>query len=213
MTRQYSRTYRAQAICGWPKRAVATRGRMAMAGSTASAHRVDAQQAGGGSYRSALAMLASLFFMWGFITVINNTLLPHLRSVFALNYTQTTLIESVWFIAYFRRVDPVGEADRTDRLPAFASRRAGHHGGGCAGHDGGGEPAVLRGDAGHAVRHRQRDHAAAGRGQPVCRGDRAARDVVVAAQSRPGDELRGDDARAAVRCLSHPRPVEGRHRA
>tara|TARA_A100001391_G_scaffold130111_8_gene89514 strand:- start:17961 stop:19190 length:1230 start_codon:yes stop_codon:yes gene_type:complete len=46
-------------------------------------------------------LLASLFFMWGFITVINNTLLPHLRSVFDLNYTQTTLIESVWFISYF----------------------------------------------------------------------------------------------------------------
>lgn len=52
-------------------------------------------------YRPALTLLASLFFMWGFITVINNTLLPHLRSVFDLNYTQTTLIESVWFIAYF----------------------------------------------------------------------------------------------------------------
>ncbi len=54
-----------------------------------------------GSYTKALTLLASLFFMWGFITVINNTLLPHLRSVFDLNYTQTTLIESVWFIAYF----------------------------------------------------------------------------------------------------------------
>lgn len=52
------------------------------------------------AYGKALALLASLFFMWGFITVINNTLLPHLRSVFNLNYTQTTLIESVWFIAY-----------------------------------------------------------------------------------------------------------------
>jgi FHS family L-fucose permease-like MFS transporter len=52
-------------------------------------------------YGPALTLLASLFFMWGFITVINNTLLPHLRSVFDLNYTQTTLIESVWFIAYF----------------------------------------------------------------------------------------------------------------
>ena len=51
-------------------------------------------------YGPALALLASLFFMWGFITVINNTLLPHLRSVFELDYTQTTLIESVWFIAY-----------------------------------------------------------------------------------------------------------------
>jgi FHS family L-fucose permease-like MFS transporter len=54
-----------------------------------------------GSYRSALTLLASLFFMWGFITVINNTLLPHLKSVFDLDYTRTTLIESVWFIAYF----------------------------------------------------------------------------------------------------------------
>jgi MFS transporter, FHS family, L-fucose permease len=61
-----------------------------------------APQAGSGpSYRAALSLLASLFFMWGFITVINNTLLPHLRSVFNLTYTQATLIESVWFIAYF----------------------------------------------------------------------------------------------------------------
>ena len=52
------------------------------------------------SYGKALALLATLFFMWGFITVINNTLLPHLRSVFELNYFQTTIIESVWFIAY-----------------------------------------------------------------------------------------------------------------
>ena len=59
------------------------------------------QTAGEGfNYKPALALLASLFFMWGFITVINNTLLPHLRSVFDLSYTQTTLIESVWFIAY-----------------------------------------------------------------------------------------------------------------
>jgi FHS family L-fucose permease-like MFS transporter len=53
------------------------------------------------SYGPALRLLASLFFIWGFITVINNTLLPHLKSVFDLNYVETTLIESVWFIAYF----------------------------------------------------------------------------------------------------------------
>ncbi|MCJ2182780.1 sugar MFS transporter [Novosphingobium sp. 1949] len=58
-------------------------------------------QAPGVRYGPALTLLASLFFMWGFITVINNTLLPHLKSVFDLSYTQTTLIESVWFIAYF----------------------------------------------------------------------------------------------------------------
>jgi FHS family L-fucose permease-like MFS transporter len=53
------------------------------------------------SYRPALSLLSTLFFMWGFITVINNTLLPHLRNVFELNYLQTTAIESVWFFAYF----------------------------------------------------------------------------------------------------------------
>lgn len=64
-------------------------------------HGVESSDHGAVKYGPALALLASLFFMWGFITVINNTLLPHLRSVFELNYTQTTLIESVWFIAYF----------------------------------------------------------------------------------------------------------------
>ena len=58
-------------------------------------------QSGEVRYGPALTLLASLFFMWGFITVINGTLLPHLRSVFELSYFQAALIESVWFIAYF----------------------------------------------------------------------------------------------------------------
>lgn len=51
-------------------------------------------------YGPALSLLTTLFFMWGFISVINGTLLPHLRSVFKLSYFQTGLIESVWFIGY-----------------------------------------------------------------------------------------------------------------
>jgi MFS transporter, FHS family, L-fucose permease len=61
----------------------------------------EAGNAGRSGYGAALSLLASLFFMWGFLSTLNNTLLPHLRSVFDLSYTQTTLIESVWFIAYF----------------------------------------------------------------------------------------------------------------
>ncbi|MCW1428967.1 sugar MFS transporter [Novosphingobium sp. JCM 18896] len=72
------------------------------------------RQDGAVRYGPALTLLASLFFMWGFITVINNTLLPHLRSVFELNYTQTTLIESVWFIAYF--VASIPSAKLIERL-------------------------------------------------------------------------------------------------
>jgi MFS transporter, FHS family, L-fucose permease len=72
-----------------------------MAGPLSSAAPATAELHPATRYGPALTLLASLFFMWGFITVINNTLLPHLRSVFELSYTQTTLIESVWFIAYF----------------------------------------------------------------------------------------------------------------
>jgi MFS transporter, FHS family, L-fucose permease len=61
----------------------------------ATAHRPSAT-----GYGPALALLTTLFFMWGFISVINGTLLPHLRSVFELSYFQTGLIESVWFIGY-----------------------------------------------------------------------------------------------------------------
>ena len=68
---------------------------------TSYSKRVDAPSSVTARYGPALTLLASLFFMWGFITVINNTLLPHLKSVFVLNYTRTTMIESVWFIAYF----------------------------------------------------------------------------------------------------------------
>jgi len=74
---------------------------MAMAPTPVRTEALDGTGGGGAGYAKALTLLATLFFMWGFITVINNTLLPHLRSVFDLNYTQTTLIESVWFIAYF----------------------------------------------------------------------------------------------------------------
>ena len=72
-----------------------------MAGPIGTTSVAEGTVAPGFDYRPALTLLATLFFMWGFITVINNTLLPHLKSVFDLNYTQTTLIESVWFIAYF----------------------------------------------------------------------------------------------------------------
>ncbi len=71
-----------------------------MPGSVGRPSDVTSHKIGTSNYAKPLALLASLFFMWGFITVINNTLLPHLRSVFELNYTKTTLIESVWFIAY-----------------------------------------------------------------------------------------------------------------
>jgi MFS transporter, FHS family, L-fucose permease len=49
----------------------------------------------------ALAVIASVFFMWGFVTVLNDILVPHLKAVFELNYTQIMLIQFTFFSAYF----------------------------------------------------------------------------------------------------------------
>jgi MFS transporter, FHS family, L-fucose permease len=53
------------------------------------------------SYTFALSILTSLFFMWGFITCLNDILIPHLKAVFTLNYTQAMLIQFCFFTAYF----------------------------------------------------------------------------------------------------------------
>ena len=49
----------------------------------------------------ALAVLATVFFMWGFVTVLNDILVPHLKGIFDLNYTQIMLIQFTFFSAYF----------------------------------------------------------------------------------------------------------------
>ena len=46
----------------------------------------------GASYGSALAMVTTLFFMWGFLTSLNDILIPHLKSIFQLNYAQVMLV-------------------------------------------------------------------------------------------------------------------------
>src|SRR5215510_16551697 len=63
--------------------------------------RVTAGEAGGQSYRAALAMVTTLFFFWGFVTVLNDILVPHLKSIFDLNYTKVMLIQFAFFSAYF----------------------------------------------------------------------------------------------------------------
>ncbi len=54
-----------------------------------------------GSYISSLTVLSTLFFIWGFITALNDILIPHLKAVFTLNYTQAMLVQFCFFIAYF----------------------------------------------------------------------------------------------------------------
>lgn len=57
--------------------------------------------ANGARHRAALMILATIFFMWGFVTVLNDVLVPHLKAVFELSYTQSLLVQFVFFSTYF----------------------------------------------------------------------------------------------------------------
>jgi len=51
--------------------------------------------------KAAMAMVTALFFFWGFVTVLNDILVPHLKSIFDLNYAKVMLIQFAFFSAYF----------------------------------------------------------------------------------------------------------------
>ena len=48
----------------------------------------------------ALSVVGALFFMLGFITCLNEILIPHLKAIFNLNYTQAMLVQFCFFTAY-----------------------------------------------------------------------------------------------------------------
>src|SRR5262249_43293995 len=57
----------------------------------------------------AMAVVTTLFFMWGFLTCLNDILVPHLKSIFDLNYAKVMLIQFSFFSAYFFFSIPSGK--------------------------------------------------------------------------------------------------------
>jgi len=53
------------------------------------------------NYWRPLAVVTTLFFMWGFLTCLNDILVPHLKSIFDLSYAQVMLVQFAFFSAYF----------------------------------------------------------------------------------------------------------------
>jgi len=72
---------------------------MAISG-TSSSQPIRAASGEGTSYGSALAMVTTLFFMWGFLTSLNDILIPHLKSIFELNYAEVMLVQFAFFTTY-----------------------------------------------------------------------------------------------------------------
>jgi FHS family L-fucose permease-like MFS transporter len=52
-------------------------------------------------YSRPLIIVTTLFFMWGFLTSLNDILVPHLKSIFELSYARVMLIQFAFFSAYF----------------------------------------------------------------------------------------------------------------
>src|SRR5271167_4543249 len=61
------------------------------------------------NYRGPLAMVTTLFFMWGFLTCLNDFLVPHLKLIFDLSYVKIMLIQFDFFSAYFVFSLPMGK--------------------------------------------------------------------------------------------------------
>ncbi|HVO78773.1 MAG TPA: sugar MFS transporter [Candidatus Bathyarchaeia archaeon] len=57
-------------------------------------------QDNGQSYRGPLMMVTTLFFMWGFLTCLNDILIPHLKAIFDLSYAAVMLVQFSFFGAY-----------------------------------------------------------------------------------------------------------------
>lgn len=56
-----------------------------------------------------MAMVTTLFFMWGFLTCLNDVLIPHLKATFDLTYAEAMLIQFSFFFAYFVFALPSGK--------------------------------------------------------------------------------------------------------
>src|SRR5271154_2284016 len=61
------------------------------------------------NYSRPLSIVTTLFFMWGFITVLNDILIPHLKSIFELSYMRVMLVQFAFFSAYFFFSWPAGK--------------------------------------------------------------------------------------------------------
>ena len=79
-----------------------------MASSAPLTSHTQSQNTGGNNYGFALTSLTTLFFMWGFITCLNDILIPHLKAVFDLTYVQAMLVQFCFFGAYFLVSIPSG---------------------------------------------------------------------------------------------------------
>ena len=80
-----------------------------MALGSASGQTVSVSESGSAHHGRALAIVTTLFFMWGFLTSLNDTLIPHLMQIFDLTYAKGMLVQLAFFGSYFIFALPSGK--------------------------------------------------------------------------------------------------------
>src|SRR5678815_145367 len=63
--------------------------------------KITATQTTSATYARPLAIVTTLFFMWGLLPSLNDILVPHLKSIFDLGYAGAMLVQFAFFSAYF----------------------------------------------------------------------------------------------------------------
>ena len=72
-----------------------------MASIPASSRTSEASPSNGQTYRGPFSIMTVLFFMWGFMTVFNDILIPRFKEAFTLDYFHAMLVQFAFFGAYF----------------------------------------------------------------------------------------------------------------
>jgi len=80
-----------------------------MAVASAGTAPVTVQSEGSGSYVLPMVLMVSLYFSIGFITALNDILIPHFKLLFSLNNVHALLVQFCFFGAYFVMSLPSGK--------------------------------------------------------------------------------------------------------
>ena len=163
------------------------------------------------TYKAALAVMTTLFFMWGFVTVLNDVLVPHLKSIFDLNYARVMLIQFSFFSAYF--IFSIPSAKLIDWIGYHKTMVVGLFTMGvrCLSFHTSGKRGIVSAFSDGADDSGGRNYRVAGSGQSICCGTGSAGDSLEPFESGTSVQFAGNDYRTLSRRRAYPDRRSSQH--
>ena len=128
------------------------------------------------SYKGALIVLTTLFFMWGSLTSLNDVLIPYVENVFNIRLAAEHVDPNCVLLGLLHLLAPGSQDHRLDRIQAGHSGRTADHGCSLPRFLSGGEASLVPLLSRGSYHFGDWNHHSSGRGQSLCRGFGAARD-------------------------------------